>query len=57
MSELTPCNYCELTRIRRRAQRAGQAIKLEVGEHGWTDVLVDGVRVASMMKVTEWCCC
>lgn len=48
MSELTPCNYCNLDRIRLRAKRQGQAVTTKVDDHGWTDVYVHPLDVTAL---------
>jgi hypothetical protein len=35
MSDLTPCNYCSLQELRRRANANGKRIILAKDEHGW----------------------
>lgn len=72
MSELTPCNYCNLRRIQRRAERQGKRVMLKPSPyHVWTggqDVyLIDttGERrptrkrqwVAWMAEIPDHCVC
>jgi len=69
MSELTPCNYCNLRRIKADARATGKqvtvvAAKPLYGAHGY-DVLVhnvgepprEGNRVAWFMDWSDHCCC
>lgn len=73
MSELTPCNFCSLKSIKRRADRKGMNVTLVPDDQGWIAVYVhppnvagfpdnhDGespqYRVASMMRITDHCVC
>lgn len=71
MSELTPCNYCELARIRRREESRGFIVTLRPGGIG-TYVHVHRLGepldtrdwdagnkqiVASMQEIGEECSC
>lgn len=72
MSELTPCNYCNLRNIKRRAAAEGMIVTT-VPENDWIEVYVhpasvtdltqkvnnepSGYWVASMKKITDHCVC
>ena len=69
MSELTPCNYCNLRRIKADARATGKqvtvvAAKPEYGFRGY-DVFIhgageppkEGKHVAWFMDLSEHCCC
>jgi hypothetical protein len=68
MSEMTSCNYCVLSRIKERARREGKIVAIKRGGIG-TDVYVcpantsgeemyaEKYFVASMMEITDHCCC
>lgn len=64
MSELTPCNYCILRGIRRRAEESGKVVTLRPGGIG-TDVYVhpegepveDRHWTSSMMVIGSRCEC
>lgn len=72
MSELTPCNFCSLNRIKYRAKQRGRLVTTR-SESGWTVVYVHPPDVtefprredgepseyfaASMMKITDHCVC
>ncbi len=59
MSELTPCNYCDLKSIKARAKRDGKKVKTGPSKTlpGWTVVKVGGEAVAWFMKLTDHCVC
>jgi hypothetical protein len=45
MSELTPCNYCTLQRMKRDAKKTGDIITVRAGKgtwSGWIEVLRNG---------------
>lgn len=73
LSELTPCNYCSLQSIKRRAKESGKVVTTKAGGIGikvfahaqgeelkpWPD---DGPpdgcnQVSEMMALTDYCCC
>ena len=72
MSELTPCNYCSLSRIKQRADKKGWQVTTKPDGHGWTAVYVHPPEIkdfpdddnepseyfaASMMRITDHCVC
>lgn len=73
MSELTPCNFCTLRRIKARAKKKDQRVIATPAKNslGGTDVLVypkhlgakdaradrKQYKVARLMKITDKCCC
>ena len=73
MSELTPCNYCNLNSIRRHAKERRLTGTTKANEDGWTDVYVHPPNVTefpvdkngerseyfalSMMQITDHCVC
>lgn len=73
MSELTPCNYCSLNNIKRRAEQDGMIVTTRLDSAGWTAVYVhpprvnlpkndshdkpSPYRVALMMEITDHCVC
>lgn len=57
MSELIPCNYCNLIDIKYRAKQRGQAVTTLVDDTGWTDVYVhpsDITQFATRSHNDEW---
>jgi len=69
MSELTPCNYCSLNSIKRRADRNGKRVTTQ-WRNGWLEVYVhpsdvkivndkdrEKYRQGSMMALTDHCVC
>lgn len=68
MSELTPCNYCTLKRIRARAKKEGKVITLVKEKDtktfpGWIKVHVHlkgkgiGKSCASFAAISDHCVC
>jgi len=63
VSELTPCNYCELQRIKRRAEQDGATVtvtrEMEGDFKGWYTVRRSDkpVPVARMMALSDHCVC
>jgi len=56
MSTLTRCNFCTLAAIRERNPHA--EITLVRNEHGWLDVVIDGVPGGhSFLEISRWCVC
>jgi hypothetical protein len=50
MSELTPCNYCNLNRIKHRAKQSGRVVTTIVDNEGWTDVYLHPPEVTEFPK-------
>jgi hypothetical protein len=66
MSELTPCNYCSLERIKARAKKEGRVIVTVIGQNVYVhppeikrkDLGPDGPYwVAWFMSLTDHCVC
>lgn len=73
MSELTPCNYCTLRRIKARAKKKDQRVTTTPAKNsrGGIDILMyprhlgakdaradrKKYKVAWLMKITNKCCC
>lgn len=57
MSELTPCNFCNLGNIKDRAKQSGQIVTMLIDNMGWTDVYVHPSDVTEFAKRShddEW---
>ncbi len=71
MSELTPCNYCSLRRIKARAKKKGNVVTTAVSTTRGKDILVHPkhvpakdaranrkkYRVVCLLRLTNACCC
>ena len=59
MSELTPCNYCNLRWIQHDAKKMGQTVTVVASKSfpGWKEVRVDGETMTTMMEISSGCCC
>lgn len=59
MSELTPCCFCVLHRIKVRHGASNVTTRLvQTGDlRGWTQVYVGERRVVSFMALTDHCVC
>jgi hypothetical protein len=58
MSEMTPCNFCTLRRI--KARNKGKKVELQsaLGSLGGYDVYIDGEKSGTwFMAVTDHCVC
>jgi hypothetical protein len=56
MTDETPCNRCNYSRITKDAEEAGEDVELR-NESGLVVVYVDDKRVASFMELPDRCCC
>lgn len=57
MSQLTPCNFCNLNGIKYRANQRGLVVTTIVDDVGWTDVYVHPPNVTefpSRSHDDEW---
>lgn len=56
MSERTPCNYCNLKRIKEKEK--GKKIELKEDKYGWLAVYVDGEKYGIYFQaITDYCVC
>lgn len=60
MSEMTPCNYCTLKRVRVDAKKSGTKVEVKAGTgdwKGWTVVYENGEATHYMMEISDHCVC
>ena len=56
MSELTPCNYCSLQRLKR--EHIGKFVEAKQASNGWLEVYADDQPVGvAFMALTDHCVC